>query len=367
MNEFDILYMNCHIPFPKRVALEVNRAAFRTEMLTHPINRLFWECTLRCNLNCRHCGSDCRKTACLPDPELQDLLSVLDSAPENIDRSRIMVITTGGEPLVRPDIVQVGREIRKRGYIWGMVSNGMLLTKEKFDELLQAGLECFSMSFDGFEEEHNWMRGSDVSFKRADAAIDWLVENNDVLAWDLITCVNRRNLDSLERFKEYLISRGVKRWRIFTVAPIGRAASDSELMLSDREFIGLMEFIAKTRREDRIGLEYSCEGFLGPYEGEVRNHYFNCTAGVNVASVLSDGSISGCLSIRSDFHQGNIHTDNFWDVWENGFSIYRNRKWMKKDQCGKCGVWRYCHGGALHLRGEDGKMLSCNYLKIKNG
>ena len=63
MNEFDILYMNCHIPFPKRVALEVNRAAFRTEMLTHPINRLFWECTLRCNLNCRHCGSDCLKTA----------------------------------------------------------------------------------------------------------------------------------------------------------------------------------------------------------------------------------------------------------------------------------------------------------------
>ena len=99
--------MNCHIPFPKRVALEVNRAAFRTEMLTHPMNRLFWECTLRCNLNCRHCGSDCRKTACLPDPELQDLLSVLDSAPENIDRSRIMVITTGGEPLVRP-VVQLG-------------------------------------------------------------------------------------------------------------------------------------------------------------------------------------------------------------------------------------------------------------------
>lgn len=209
-----------------------------------------------------------------------------------------MVITTGGEPLVRPDIVQVGREIRKRGYIWGMVSNGMLLTKEKFDELLQAGLECFSMSFDGFEEDHNWMRGSELSFKRADAAIDWLVEKDDVLAWDLITCVNRRNLDSMERFKEYLISRGVKRWRIFTVAPMGRAVDDPELMLSDREFIGLMEFIAKTRKEGSIGLEYSCEGFLGPYEGEVRGHYFNCTAGVNVASVLSDGSISGCRSHR---------------------------------------------------------------------
>lgn len=114
-----------------------------------------------------------------------------------------------------------------------MVSNGMLLTKEKIDELLQAGLECFSMSFDGFEEDHNWMRGSELSFKRADAAIDWLVEKDDVLAWDLITCVNRRNFDSMERFKEYLISRGVKRWRIFTVAPMGRAANDPELMLSE--------------------------------------------------------------------------------------------------------------------------------------
>jgi radical SAM enzyme (rSAM/lipoprotein system) len=276
-----------------------------------------------------------------------------------------VVITTGGEPLVRPDIIQVGAEIKKRGFLWGMVTNGMLLTREKLDEMVKIGLDTVAMSFDGFEPEHNWMRGSDLSFKRADAAIDWFKEH-DNLTWDLITCVNQRNFGYLNELKEYLISRGVKLWRIFTVAPMGRAVTEPELMLSNNQFVQLMNFIAAVRREGRIELNFSCEGFVGPYEGVVRDHLFRCVAGLSVASILSDGSISGCLSIRSDYHQGNIHKDDFWQVWENGFKPYRDRKWMKTDECGKCKVWRYCQGGAMHLRGEGGQMLSCNYLKIKN-
>ena len=357
--------MDCRIPFSKRLLFEAGRAAARTQALEHKLSQLFWECTLRCNLSCRHCGSDCRKTASLADPPLSDLLSVLDSCPSAVEHGKLLVITTGGEPLVRPDIMQVGAEIKKRGFLWGMVTNGMLLTREKVDELVKIGLDTIAMSFDGFEMEHNWMRGSDLSFKRADAAIDWLKEH-DGLTWDLITCVNQRNFGYLNELKEYLIKRGVKKWRIFTVAPMGRAVSEPELMLSNEQFVQLMNFITAVRREGRISLNFSCEGFLGPYEGVARDHLFHCAAGVSVASILSDGSISGCLSIRSDYHQGNIHNDDFWQVWENSFELYRNHRWMKTDECGKCKVWRYCQGGAMHLRGENGKMLSCNFLKIKN-
>lgn len=272
------------------------------------------------------------------------------------------MITTGGEPLVRKDIMEVGAEIKKRGYLWGMVTNGMLLTQDKVRELVETGLDTVAMSFDGFEAEHNWMRGSDLSFKRADAALDWFNEH-PALTWDVITCVNRRNFNYLNEFKEYLISRGVKMWRIFTVAPMGRAVTEPELMLPDEQFRQLMEFIAAVRREGKIQLNFSCEGFVGRYEGLVRDHLFRCVAGVSVASILSDGSISGCLSIRSDYHQGNIHKDNFWEVWENGFKPYRNRRWMKTDECRQCKAWRYCQGGAMHLRDSSGSMLSCNYLK----
>lgn len=355
--------MDSRIPFSKRLVLEAGRAAARTEILEHKLTQLFWECTLRCNLNCRHCGSDCRKTAGLEDPLISDLLGVLDSAPKDFERGHCVVITTGGEPLVRKDIMEVGAEIKKRGYLWGMVTNGMLLTQDKVRELVETGLDTVAMSFDGFEAEHNWMRGSDLSFKRADAALDWFNEH-PALTWDVITCVNRRNFNYLNEFKEYLISRGVKMWRIFTVAPMGRAVTEPELMLPDEQFRQLMEFIAAVRREGKIQLNFSCEGFVGRYEGLVRDHLFRCVAGVSVASILSDGSISGCLSIRSDYHQGNIHKDNFWEVWENGFKPYRNRRWMKTDECRQCKAWRYCQGGAMHLRDSSGSMLSCNYLKV---
>jgi radical SAM enzyme (rSAM/lipoprotein system) len=357
--------MDCRLSFPKRLVLETGRAALRTEVLEHTLTQLFWECTLRCNLSCRHCGSDCRKTAGMADPPLSDLLGVLDSSPKDFDRGRCVIVTTGGEPMVRKDIMQVGAEIKKRGFLWGMVSNGMLLTREAVNELVETGLDTIGMSFDGFEDEHNWMRGSELSFKRADAAIDWFKEHKG-LTWDLITCVNQRNFGSLEKFKEYLISRGVRQWRIFTVAPMGRAAGDDDLMLTNEQYVQLLNFIASVRREGRIRLNYSCEGFLGPYEGVVRDHVFRCVAGLSVASIRYDGAISGCLSIRSDYNQGNIHTDNFWDLWENSFKLYRDRKWMKKDECGDCKVWRYCQGGAMHLRDAEGKILSCNYLKIKN-
>ena len=357
--------MNCRLTFAKRLVLETGRAALRTDILEHKLTQLFWECTLRCNLSCRHCGSDCRKTAGIEDPPISDLLDVLDSCSKDFDRGRCVVITTGGEPLVRKDIMQVGAEIKKRGFLWGMVTNGMLLSPEKLDEMVNIGLDTIAMSFDGFEPEHNWMRGSDLSFKRADAAIDWFHEHPG-LTWDLITCVNKRNFGYLNEFKEYLISRGVRQWRIFTVAPMGRAVSEPELMLSNEQFVQLMDFITAVRREGKIQLNFSCEGFLGPYEGLARDHLFRCVAGISVASILSDGSISGCLSIRSDYHQGNIHKDNFWDVWDRGFKPYRDRRWMKTGQCRDCKVWRYCQGGAMHLRGEGGQMLSCNFLKIKD-
>ena len=50
-----------------------------------------------------------------------------------------------------------------------------------------------------------------------------------------------------------------------------------------------MEFIKACRKEGRIIASYGCEGFLGNYEGEVRDHFFFCNAGVSVAGVLSDG------------------------------------------------------------------------------
>ena len=180
-----------------------------------------------------------------------------------------------------------------------------------------------------------------------------------------MTCVNNRNYDSLGQFKEYLISLGLKSWRLFTVFPVGRAAQDPELQLDSERFRGLMEFIKQTRKEGRISASYGCEGFLGEYEGEVRDHLYTCQAGLTIGSVLIDGSISACSSIRSDYNQGNIYKDDFIDVWENRFGPYRDRSWMKKGECGDCKWFRYCEGNGMHLRDDDGNLILCHLERLK--
>ena len=349
----------------RKLALEIAHYLEKQQIKAHPLRQLFWECTLRCNLNCRHCGSDCKKTAGTKDMPLEDFLRVLDSVAKKTDPHRVIVVVTGGEPLMRKDLEECGSEIYRRGFPWGMVTNGLFMTRERLDALMASGLHSATVSLDGFATDHNWMRGNPHSFDRAVDAIRMMVETPD-LVFDVVTCVNKHSLLRLEEMKEFLIKLGVKRWRVFTIVPMGRASQDEELQLSNAEFRQVMEFIRKTRKEGRIRLDYGCEGFLGNYEGEVRDHFFACQAGVTVGSVLIDGSISACSSIRSDFHQGNIYQDDFMEVWESRYQPYRNREWMRKGDCADCDYFRYCRGNGMHLRDANGELYFCHLKRLKS-
>lgn len=134
--------------------------------------------------------------------------------------------------------------------------------------------------------------------------------------------------------------------------------------MTDEQFRAMLEFIRQTRREGCIDVSYACEGFLGGYETEVRDHFYQCAAGVSVASIRVDGAISGCTSIRANFNQGNIYRDRFWDVWQNRFEPFRNREWARRGECASCKMFRYCLGGGMHLHGDDGGLLYCHYHRL---
>lgn len=355
--------MEKRLNWRKKAALELFRSLRKNRARLHELRTLFWECTLRCNLACRHCGSDCRVSATQPDMPVEDFLHVIDELTPYVEPNQLMVIFSGGEPLMRNDIERCGLELYTRGFPWGMVTNGMLLTRERLDSLLASGLHSITISLDGFDEAHNWMRGHPKSHENALEAVCMLTEEKEIV-WDIVTCVNQKNFEQLRLFKDFLVEIGVKQWRLFTVFPVGRAAKVPELQLSNEQFTWLMDFIRACRQEGKIWASYGCEGFLGSYEGEVRDQFFQCNAGVSTASILADGSISGCLSIRSNFHQGNIYKDDFRDRWENGFEKYRDRSWCKKGQCADCNMFRYCEGNGMHLYDNDENLLVCHYKRL---
>lgn len=349
--------------YNKIIALEEGRKINALRKEKHYLQQLFWECTLRCNLKCRHCGSSCNYNDSRGEMPLEDFLLVLDEI-KKFTTSPILVITTGGEPLLREDICQCGKEITQRGFYWGLVTNGLLLNKKKLNELLDAGLNSISVSIDGLRDTHNWMRCSESSYDHAIHAVDLLSKTSSKLTWDVITCINQRNISQLQVMLNELISHGVKRWKIFTVFPMGRANEDEEMFLSKEQLIVLFDFIKDIRKRQPLKISYGCEGFLGRYEFEVRDSHYFCAAGINVASILHDGSISGCLSIRYDYKQGNIYKDSFIDVWNNLFRKYRELDWKKTGVCSDCEAWRWCEGNGMHLRDNDGKLRLCNYQKI---
>ena len=348
----------------QHVGLELQRSLRKTNEQLHPLRTLFWECTLRCNMSCRHCGSDCKVAPSVPDMLAADFLKVIDSITPHVDPHKVFIIFTGGEALLRDDLEQVGLELYRRGYPWGVVTNGFLLDEKRLESLLASGMHSITISLDGFEQQHNWIRRHPQSFEHATKAIQLLVKQKDLL-WDIVTCVNPQNYPHLNEFKEYLVSLGVPAWRLFSIFPMGRAANDPELQLTDEQFRGILDFIKECREDDsRLHVSYACEGFLGEYEQKVRDHFFYCRSGVEVASIRCDGGISGCTSVRSHMDQGNIYRDDFWDVWQNHFQVMRDRSWTKKDQCKDCKVWRYCEGSGLHLYDDKGKLLTCHYNKI---
>ena len=336
----------------------------KSETNYHELNYLFWESTTRCNLNCRHCGSDCSKDSVFKDMPLTDFLKALDTIQS--PSKNFTVVLTGGEPLLRPDIELCGREIRKRRMRWSMVSNGYLYDEKKHIALLNAGLGALTISVDGLEQSHNWLRNNNKSFERVDRAIG-LAANTPRLNFDVVTCVSQRNFHELEEIRKYLIVKGVKAWRLFTIIPIGRAKDDPEMFLTDNQLKELMEFISQARKKEEIEVKFSCEGYVGTYESKVRDTPFFCRAGINIGSILIDGSISACPNIDRSFAQGNIYRDNFFTIWQTKYQLFRNRSWTRTGKCADCNDYKDCQGNGLHYwHGDRKNPLVCHNEHLKN-
>jgi radical SAM enzyme (rSAM/lipoprotein system) len=337
---------------PGKIAQFLFNQYKHNEAKIHEINYLFWECTWHCNLQCRHCGSDCSSHSETQDMPFDDFLKAILPLKNVYKHNSIFVAITGGEPLLRQDLPQCGITLREHGFRWGIVTNGYDYTLNTQKKLLAAGIESLTLSIDGFEDSHNWLRANNKSFARAIRALD-IINGADHLYYDVVTCVNRKNIRELPGFKEFLISKRVKTWRLFCIAPIGRAENNGDMLLNGDELTYLMDFISEVRSKDhRISIQLGCGAYTGKYEGLIRDSFFFCRAGIHVASVLIDGSISACPNINRHFVQGNIYQDDFLEIWNNRFGVMRNRKWTKTGICSYCKDYKNCNGGPMHLWGE---------------
>jgi radical SAM enzyme (rSAM/lipoprotein system) len=331
----------------------------------HQLDYLFWETTLRCNLQCVHCGSTCTTDPLEGELTTAEIDDALASVARKTDPKDVMLVASGGEPTVREDLLEVMGRAARRGHPWGMVTNGLLVDDAMVEKLEKAGMRTVAVSVDGTEEHHDLVRLRKGSYRKAVAALKRLNESRYFSIVEVITTLNRYNADDLPAVLEMLEEAGIRYWRIGTVAPIGRAKDQPELLVTGEQLDNALRFIKKHRgRRGKMDISYACEGWLGErHEPHARKHRFACWAGIRTASILANGDIASCPDIpRGWLTQGNIREDDFMDVWENRFQVFRDRRWMKTGDCTGCDHWRVCGGGGLHFFDpEAGQLARCHH------
>jgi radical SAM protein with 4Fe4S-binding SPASM domain len=352
---------------------ELRMGARKVDALSrsHPLHHLLWETTQKCNLNCKHCGSSCTafsdRTSELTLNEITDVFREISSCYRP---SSVFVGITGGEPLCREDLFEATDCINSLGFNWGMVTNGYDVTEDVVDLARRTGMKSLSISLDGARPEtHNWLRGREDSFQRALNAVNLFSEANFLRVLEVITVVHKHNIGELGDILNLLRGLGVRRWRVTPVFPSGRATAQQNFLLRGAELRSLLDFVKDTRRiEKDVQVSFSEEGYLGlEYEHQVRDYCYACLSGITVATILANGDVTGCADLPRSLVQGNVREDTFRDIWENRFSVFRDRSWMRVGNCIDCQSWTYCRGNSLHLWNHAENVPKVCHLQLLDG
>lgn len=326
-------------------------AEYRSGLLKNPcLKFLFFELTDCCNLACRHCGSSCSpKNSQFLRKEL--IFKVLDDVKQRYG-TQPMICLTGGEPLLHPDFFEIAQYIHEKGFYWGITTNATLINENVASKLAKCKMTSVAFSLDGGKDSHNALRGSVNAYDLCLSGIANTVKMCPNTVTMVTTVVSKLNLGELDGVYETVCALGVDSWRVVNVDPIGRAAH-SDILLDNEQLLYLFNYIRDKRNNPDISLDvtYGCSHYLTEgYESEVRDSYFLCASGIFTASILCNGDIFSCLDIERlpELVQGNVATDNFVDVWEKRFAVFRQDRTSLNDACSNCSEKVYCAGDSAH-------------------
>jgi len=123
---------------------------------------VIWNLIRRCNLTCKHCYSISADKDFPGELSTADVYTVMD----DLKRFRVPVlILSGGEPLLRPDIFEIAHRAKAMGFYVGLSSNGTLIDESNIDRIAAVGFDYVGVSLDGIQETHD-------KFRRMEGAYD---------------------------------------------------------------------------------------------------------------------------------------------------------------------------------------------------
>lgn len=299
-----------------------------------------WNTTNACNMYCDHCYRDagCKAEEELSTAEAKTLLEQIARAGFKI------MIFSGGEPLMRPDIVELVAYAASLGLRPVFGTNGTLITLEMAQKLKAAGAMGMGISLDSMDrEKHN-------KFRKFPGAWEGAVQGMRNcraagLPFQIHTTVMEWNNHELEDLTDFAVAEGAVAHHFFFLVPTGRAKTIEAESLRAEAYEDTLTRIMKKQQEVEIELKPTCAPqFLriAAQMGLKTRFRRGCLAGTAYCIISPRGKVQPCAYLNMEL--GDVRHTPFDEIWKNSEVLNKLRTLEYSGGCGSCEYKRACGG-----------------------
>lgn len=323
---------------------------------------VIWNLIRRCNLACKHCYSISADHDFAGELTTDEVYRVMDDLYAYGTR---VLILSGGEPLMRPDIFDISNRAKAMGFYVGLSTNGTLIDASVIDDIAAVGYNYVGISLDGIGETHDRFRRMQGAFELSMDGVRRCNEHG--LKVGLRFTLTQDNARELPRLLDLMEDHDVDKFYLSHLNYAGRGdrnrASDTHLNMTREAMNTLFDTALESAREGR-GREY----VTGNNDADgvylllwVREHFPEHAEHIEKRLLNWGGNSSG-VNVANIDNLGNVHPDTMW--WNYNLGNVRERSFGE--------IWDdvtdpVMAGLKQHPRPVKGRCGQCQFLSICNG
>jgi radical SAM protein with 4Fe4S-binding SPASM domain len=354
---------------------------------------IFWEITRGCNLRCIHCRASATEFSSPEDLPLDQCYRLLD---EIAAFARPIVVLTGGEPLYRKEVFDLGAYGTAKGLRMALATNGTLVDDAVARRIAEAGFRRVAVSLDGADAAtHDDFRRIPGAFDSAIAGLRRLKALG--MSLQINSTVTQHNVGQMDAMLRMALELGVDAWHLFLLVPVGCGLEIAEReMIPALEYERILNWLYDRSKEVLIDLKATCaphyfriraqriveekrQGLEPPpfvahgtqlkaghvdavTGGRGHGHGLSamtkgCLAGTGICFISYRGEVFPCgyLPVQA----GDVTRRPFGEIWRESevFAKLRNPD-LLEGKCGACEFRYICEGCRARAFGETGNYLA---------
>jgi radical SAM protein with 4Fe4S-binding SPASM domain len=329
-----------------------------------------WNLTYRCNLACEHCYLDAGGTPLVGSENFADRSELgTDECFKVIDEianfaPECVTILTGGEPLLRRDILEIVQRAAERG-LWVVVgTNGVRITENVARRLAQAGARGLSLSLDALDPDRH------DGFRKVRGAWHNTVEGAKILTgaglpFIVQTTAGSHNLGELEAIADFAHDRlAAKVWNLYFLVPTGRGQFVSDMTPAQYDDVLASLHQIQGKYKGRMLVNAKCaphyvKTVLEKGEG-IRTYSGGaggCPAGTHYMGIRPNGDVTPCPYLP--VFAGTLRRSSLAELWtSSGLFADIRRRTSLGGRCGACEMNGHCGGCRARAYGMTGDLMA---------